>query len=50
LQQGPKREAIVLVTREARQVEDDDELDGALVLAAELKQVLQLLWVFALGT
>jgi phosphoserine aminotransferase len=37
-----QREVVVLVPREARQVEDDDELDAALVRAAELQQLLQL--------
>jgi hypothetical protein len=31
---------IVLLSSEPRQVEDDDELDGALVLTAELEQLL----------
>jgi len=35
------REVVVLVPREARQVEDDDELDGALVLRAKLQQLLE---------
>ncbi|PYR07982.1 MAG: hypothetical protein DMF99_20795 [Acidobacteria bacterium] len=36
-----QREMVVLVSREARQVEDDDELDGAFVCAAKLQQLLQ---------
>ena len=32
---------VVLVPREARKVEDDDELDGAFVRAAELQKLLQ---------
>jgi hypothetical protein len=37
-----EREVVVLLSRESRQVEDDHELDGALVLAAELQQLLEL--------
>jgi len=37
-----QREVVVLLSSEARQVEDDDELNGALVPAAELEQLLQL--------
>ena len=36
-----QREMVVLVPREARQVEDDDELDGAFVRAAELQKLLE---------
>ena len=35
-------EVVVLLPRESRQVEDDDELDLALVVATELQQLLQL--------
>ncbi len=38
---GAQREVVVLLSREARQVENDDEVDGALVLATELQQLLQ---------
>jgi hypothetical protein len=37
-----QREVVVLLPRKSRQVEDDDELDGSLVLAAELEQLLEL--------
>ena len=42
LQMRAQREVVVLLPREARQVEDDDELDPAFVRAAELQQLLQL--------
>ena len=44
-----QREMVVLVSREARQVEDD-ELDGAFVRAAELQKRLQFCAIGRLGT
>src|SRR5262249_50634063 len=38
----PQREVVVLLSSEARQAEDDNELDRALALATELQQLLQL--------
>jgi len=45
-----QREVVVLLPREARQVEDDDELDGAFVLAAELQELPQLSTIGSLRT
>ena len=42
LQMRPQREMVVLVPRESGEVEDDDELDPALVRAAELQELLKL--------
>ncbi|HYT73536.1 MAG TPA: hypothetical protein VEL79_02205 [Vicinamibacterales bacterium] len=44
-----EREVVVLLSREARHIKDDDELDGAFVLAAELQQFLQLGAIGGLG-
>src|SRR5205814_5877466 len=42
LQMRAEHKVVVLLARESRQVEDDHELDSALVLAAELQQLLEL--------
>src|SRR5204863_8298974 len=42
LQMRAQREVVVLVPRESCQVEDDDELDPALVRTAELQELLKL--------
>src|SRR3954447_20563865 len=44
-----QREVVVLVPRESCQVEDDDELDGSLVRAAELQHLLDLGAIGGLG-
>ena len=49
LQVRAQREVVVLVPREARQVEDDHEVDRALVRAAVLQQRLELAAVRGLG-
>ena len=45
----PQREVVVLLTRKARQVEDDNELDPALVRATELQQLLEFGAIGGLG-
>jgi hypothetical protein len=46
---GAQREVVVLVPREARQVEHDHEMDAALIQPAEREQVLKLAAVGGLG-
>jgi hypothetical protein len=49
LQVRAQREVVVLVPREARQVEHDHEMDAALVQSAVREQVLKLAAIRGLG-